>query len=621
MEVIIDFETLDRGLNKKIGIGPAWPIKLRNPHSNMFKVLGVSILEIVDGVLQEPRYLDTNVPATLVALQDVINRAEAVVMHNAQYDLGCLLVLGIDIKPITVYDTKILAKLYDNNLLNYSLDELAKKYVGDQKLKTSLSDVVRKNHLLGEDKEKLKTYDAMALRWAYENMDVIQNTDFQAMADYANQDTVVTGKLFNFYRTKLDKNLALKYCNQQKICVEMRRKGVRIDMNILRKGKELLKPRVDALHEEIRKDLGVIPGHEFNLDSPSQLGPALEQHGLNLGKTVTGRLCTDKATLKSLSSKSAIVKKILMYREQLKIYNDFFVKVEEMQQWTCPEALQGEPFGIIFPELNVLAASTGRFSSCNPNIQQIPKRAEEWTELVRGIYCADEGKEWHSIDWSNQEGRLQVHYASLVNAPNIKELVDAFHEDPNLDMHQKVADICGISRQNAKAINLGLSYGMGEGKLCDQLGLATVLKEVKMNGKKVQLVKAGPEAEVILTKYKTLMPYLDYLNKKCTDKIKNVGYIKTIGGRHLKREEGFDYKAMNKLIQGSAADQCMAVMQWCYDNNIDLRFVVHDELNLQGTKEDAIKVKHMMEHILDLKIPMVAELSSGESWGTIKKVK
>lgn len=227
----------------------------------------------------------------------------------------------------------------------------------------------------------------------------------------------------------------------------------------------------------------------------------------------------------------------------------------------------------------------------------------------------DQHNSWYSLDWSNQEGRLAVHYAALINAPGAGDVARQWKENPALDMHQKVADLASISRTQAKAINLGLIYSKGQASLCRELGLPTKMADWGRGPVEV----AGEQGEKLLKRYHETNPWLKELNTRARSEMAAKGYIRTLGGRISRREDPrFDYKALNKLIQGSAADQCLAVLKAAYEADINILCLVHDEFNIEGGPEDAKKMKHLMENSLDLQVPMLAEVKSGTSWGTLK---
>jgi DNA polymerase-1 len=621
MNLYLDFETKDEYLDRKVGAG--WVFKYHNQLKNIqdddFKVLGAAVA--MDD--ETPRFTADHKEITSLVLQ-----ADTIVMHNAQYDLGCLEVLGVDTRKLKVLDTLIIAKLFDNRLVSYSLDYLSKKYFNENKdnnlLNKTAEEIISKvdgNRTLDKypslsSLKRLnpenKTYTRELSKWVKRNMETLNILRPLEIARYACQDIVLTRKLLQVLLEKVDLKQAEYFSRFAIICVDIRKRGIGVDMIKLK-----------ALIEELSIELKQIKvtleakfGNGINLNSSQQLSHILLSLGYVLPKTYTGADGVNKEFFNAYIG-DPLVELLKTYREMNKLYNDFLLKTLNMQSYTCPEALHGDPIGRIYPELNILAAVTGRFSSSNPNIQQIPKRSIAWGNKIRSIFIPpDASKQWISADYKEQEVRLQVHYAKKVNAPFVNNLVFNYVNNPLYDSHKKVASLLfdtdetnvnAEQRKAAKTINLGISYGMGINKLAISLNIN---KE---------------DAQKILDSYNKKVPYLMYLNKKVMKKIKTTGHIQSISGRRLLRdlpqftEQGesinFDYKALNKLIQGSAADQCLAAMYSAFDEGIEILSVVHDEINAQGTEEEAKKLKHIMETVIKLEIPVVAEVATKQSWG------
>lgn len=603
----LDFETADKYIG--LGLGSGWAYKLNNPNSE-FRVLGYSHY---DG--NEAFYRPIT-DESLRYLQVLIDEADYVLFHNAQYDLGCLLVCGIDISKIRVLDTKIVAYLYNSNLDSYSLDYLSKRFLqlDQQKKKGSLVDIVTEFELLRSPTGKLvdyrnKTYNERAEKWAYSHMDVLQNKDFEAFSYYAKQDVVATFNLFNLLSKSIELEQALYFSNFQKICVKLREKGIQIDREQLNYLIDHFGPRLDSLRQKAMAFVGNIE----NIDSTEQLGRALTAKGYVLPLTKANKWSTKKDVINELCADHPELSILLEYRELNKLYHDFLIKIVDIMQYT-----KGDK---VFPEMSLFGAMTGRFASSCPNIQQIPKNSEKYGTIFRSIFTSTEGKLWWSLDWSNQEGRLALHNAVKLNAPRIKDLQKAFEDSPNTDMHLKVAQIiygehvtkASIERKYAKTINLGLMYGMGQGKLCKKLGFKTEMVETQY-GIQERATKEGKE---VLDKYHTYIPFVKFLNTSYQSRIKAVGYIETLSKRRLQNEPGKEYKALNKLIQGSAADMCLDALYKAYEAGIDIICIVHDEFNIQGTIADMLDMKHIMETQEWSKIPFVVDVSYGENWGQL----
>jgi DNA polymerase I-like protein with 3'-5' exonuclease and polymerase domains len=263
----------------------------------------------------------------------------------------------------------------------------------------------------------------------------------------------------------------------------------------------------------------------------------------------------------------------------------------------------------------------------NPNLQQLPARNKEFGPMIRGLFLPEEGCKWGSFDYSQQEPRLVVHYASSIGEgyQGSKELVEAY-ANADADFHQTVADICGIGRKEAKTIGLGLMYGMGKKKLATMLGLEY------------------EEANNLISKYNSKVPFVKLLSDRCMQKANEQGVIRTKLGRKcrfnmwepkdfgLHNPETFDnavakygrnnikrcftYKALNRLIQGSAADQTKKAIVSCYGKGYLPIVQIHDELCFNvANDEDVQKIKREMESCVKLNVPSVIDVALGDDFG------
>ena len=266
---------------------------------------------------------------------------------------------------------------------------------------------------------------------------------------------------------------------------------------------------------------------------------------------------------------------------------------------------------------------SGRFSYSNPNLQQVPARDPEIGDMIRSIFIPEENCEWGVFDYSQQEPRLTVHYADKMNLAGAKEAVVEYTER-NADFHQIVADMANIPRKQAKTINLGLSYGMGKEKLINELGLD------------------DSEAQKLFDQYHEKVPFIKGLQDQCTRIATDRGYIKTLGGRRCrfdlwesrferttplpleeaKSEYGeslkrsFTYKALNRLIQGSAADMTKLAMLELWKEGIIPHLQIHDEVDISvKDKTEAKRVCEIMRDCVDLVVPLLVDYELGPSWG------
>lgn len=581
--------------------------------------------------------------SALNSLQYYLSQYDILIAHNAQYDFGILKALGIDLKKKLLVDTMILSKLHYNALRSHSLDDLAKTYLKKRKNNKELCDAVWDNNLYPwlqkelkeqfkfeknreiqlscnpsleesdlEHYQRTRPAEIKLEKWAKTNMDILQEKCPEIVAQYAIQDVVCTDELFNFFLTKNPdlKNKLEFYSDLIKCCLDMQAKGLRIDLNKAREIHTQLRP----IKANLLKQCYDLAGKEFNLASPRQVTSLLKDRGLVIPKTAKG---TDSATSSWLEEQDDELCKVLVKaRKVQKIDNDFIQNIIDIQQWTLsisPSEVETRDFGVVYPSMNILGASaTGRFSCAGPNLQQCPAD-EEYGPLCRSIFVPEPEETWYSLDFSNQEGRIQLDLANKLNCVGVKKLVDQFQSDPKTDMHQFIADMANIDRKAAKTINLGLAYGMG-------------LKKLAKN-----LTNDEDSAKLILEKYFKLNPFLKDLMNKCANALKEKGFIYTITGRRIWDEPAvfidgkritFEHKALNKYAQGSAADQTMQAMVTAYKQGILPRLVIHDEINISSQNEEHAKqLAEVMQTCIESTIPHVAEIKSGKSWGEAKYTK
>jgi DNA polymerase I-like protein with 3'-5' exonuclease and polymerase domains len=244
--------------------------------------------------------------------------------------------------------------------------------------------------------------------------------------------------------------------------------------------------------------------------------------------------------------------------------------------------------------------------------------------MIRSLFIPEEGAHWGVFDYSQQEPRITVHYSSLLGLTGAEEAVEAYSSQ-DADFHQIVADMADIPRKQAKNINLGLTYGMGKDKLIRELGLES------------------EEAFQLLNKYHDRVPFIKGIQSMCTRMADQRGYITTLGGRKchfdlwepshgerstpLPHEEALDkygqsikrsftYKALNRLIQGSAADMTKLAMRDLWKEGLVPHLQVHDELDYSvETEEQAQLIIDKMVNCVELKVPLVVDYEKGQTWG------
>ena len=292
--------------------------------------------------------------------------------------------------------------------------------------------------------------------------------------------------------------------------------------------------------------------------------------------------------------------------------------------------------GRIHPHVNQLRSDdggtvTGRLSMSQPNLQQVPARHEVIGPLVRSLFLPEEGDLWAANDFSSQEPRLLVHYATMLDLPGADTMCSAYNEDPDTDFHQMVADMAGIERKQAKTIGLGLMYGMGKNKLAVELDLPV------------------DEASELITTFHNKVPFLrgtvDAVMRRI-EKPSSGGAIRTLLGRKCRFplwepmawgvnkalpyeqaaveygpriKRAGTYKGLNRLIQGSAADQTKAAMIALHKAGFRILLQVHDEIAVSvKNKEEAEAAAEIMMNAVKLEVPSRVDVEIGNSWGEAK---
>ena len=533
-------------------------------------------------------------------LQDILNQETTTfIFHNAMYDVCWLRSAGLTIKG-PIVDTMIAASLIDENRMSYALNGLAKHYVGIGKDEKVLVEAAKEYGL-----------DPKADMWRMPAMFVGQ---------YAERDAESTLKLWQRLKVELyNQELMDVFTLETDLfpcLVDMRFKGVRVDLEKAQNIKQNLIKREDIILKKIKKLTGV----HVEIMAARSIAKAFDNLKLPYDRTAKSK---EPSFTKNFlqNHPHELPQAIAEARELNKAHSTFIDSITK-------HSVDGR----IHADINQIRSDaggtvTGRFSMSNPNLQQIPARHPEIGPMIRSIFIPEENTTWGSFDYSQQEPRILVHYAKLQNLEGVDEIVDAYNTG-DADFHQVVADMAGIERKQAKTINLGLMYGMGKNKLMSELGL---MKE---------------SAEKLIRQYHTKAPFVKKLMDNVTRKAEDRGKIRTLGGRAchfdlwqptqfgifkplpleqarkeydepLKR--AFTYKALNKLIQGSAADMTKKSMVALYENGIIPHIQIHDEVDISiESNEKAEQVIEIMESAVELKVPNKVDYESGANWGEIK---
>ena len=601
------------------------------------------------------------------------------VFHNAIYDVCWLRVATGKMLKGRLVDTMIAASVIDENRFKYSLDALSKDILGDGKYKYDLQEKTFK-WSNGMQKDPMSNMHKMPA---------------SIVEEYAKQDVNLTFRLWKIFDKELDKVLYIKpENNAKKTCrnifeletrlfpclVDMKFKGVRIDVQKLEHFGKKLKYRRDNLLNIIKKHTKI----SLQLWAANSIKELLHHQKIkNYEKTPkSGMPKLPKDYLKTHSNR--FLRMVSKAREADKIVNTFI------------EGLKGYVHnGRIHADINQIRSDqggtvTGRFSMSNPNLQQIPAKGYIGKKM-REVFLPEEGHKWGSFDYSQQEPRIVVHYAVKHNLSKTDELRDKFNSD-EADFHKIVAEMAHIPRKQAKTINLGLFYGMGKGKLQQELNIDKVqakklfdtyhqkvpfVKELsdnltqfagnkklvftledrfcrfnkyenvnkRWNNKDRKFEEWDPEAKEIKEEKTGKITYRgDWIAPKLMSKevawekfklqFNAKSKSKAEGGKgkveELDSQEreswfaqyftpAFTYKALNRLIQGSAADMTKKAMVILYEKGIVPHIQIHDELCISiNDEEQAKKIKDIMEESIKLEIPNKVDYESGSNWGNIK---
>jgi len=503
-----------------------------------------------------------------------------------------------------VYDTMLAAPLLDENRFSFSLNALGFDYLKEVKSEQGLKQAAAEFNV--HPKKELWKLPAMYV------------------GAYAEQDAALTLKLWHHFKPLLVKEEVESIFELETdllpVLLDITRQGIRLDIN---KAEQLI-GNLKTREKAIAKEMKALAGKDVDIWAAASIANAFDSLGLPYARTEKGAPSFTKSFLEACQH--PIAKMILEARETNKTHSTF------LQPYLGFSAKTGR----IHPHINQMRSDdggtvTGRLSMANPNLQQVPARHEIIGPMVRGLFLPEEGQIWASNDFSSQEPRLLVHYSSLLDLPGSHEMVEAYRENPDTDFHQMVADMAGIGRKQAKTIGLGLMYGMGKAKLAAQLDL--------------DLEEAG---ELIQT-FHTKVPFLKGTVNAVMRRIEHPasgGAIRTLLGRKcrfplwepmqgglnkaLPYEEAaakygprikraMTYKGLNRLIQGSAADQTKKAMLELHRAGYRVLLQVHDEVVISvDKKEDAIEASKIMAQAVELEVPSRCDVEVGPNWGEAK---
>jgi len=604
VRIAIDVETRDPNLKTN---GPGWS-------TGDGEVVGYAIaVENWSGYIPIRHQGGGNLDERIVNkwLKKVFECPAEKIMHNAQYDLGWIKRMGFMVHG-RIIDTMLIASLLDENRFSYTLNSLAYDYLNKTKSEKALVEAARQFGI-----------DPKAEMWKMPAMYV---------GPYAEVDAELTLELWSCFSVLLGKEDLWPIANLEldllPCLVDMTMRGVRIDANRLERTRDQILKREKGVIKQIKD----IAGSNVEIWAAQSLAKAFDKVGVHYPKTEKGAPSFTKLFLQE--HKHPLAKLILEARNLNKTSGTFINTIMKH----CRKD------GRIHSHINQIRSDdggtvSGRISMSNPNLQQIPARDPVIGPMIRSLFLPEEGEQWAAIDFSQQEPRILVHYAHVygkmrgVQLDACQEFVDGYNNNPDMDFHTMVAEMANISRKQAKTINLGMMYGMGVNKLSEQMDI-----EVS-------------EAKALVKQYHSRVPFVKGLMQGVTNRLNDkasAGSIRSLLGRKCRfdlwepdtfamnkalpyrdaiKEYGettrlkraYTYKALNRLIQASAADMTKKAMVDIYKSGRLPMLQVHDELAMSvKDRAEAEEVSKIMVGAVPLEVPSQCDIEIGPSWGEAK---
>ena len=590
-EIAIDLETRDDGINN--GLGAGWAF-------NKGEIIGIAVATegfsayYPFGHMGGGNLIKEQV---LKYMHDICALPCRKIFHNAAYDVGWLQSYGIKVNG-EIVDTMIAGALLDENRYSYSLNALAKDYLGEIKAETDLNEAA-----------KMFGVNPKGEMWKLPS---------ESVGLYAQEDARLTYDLWKRFKHEINKqNLDTIWQLERDLLpylIQIRKRGIRVDVEQAEKLKVNFKQKEKDILHKINK----MVGKEIDIWAARSIATAYDKLGIEYPRT--SKTSEPSFTQGWLNENDNDISKLIVNARELNKFHNTFIN----------SILKYTHKGRIHAEINQLRSDSGgtvsgRLSMNNPNLQQLPARNKEYGNLIRGLFLPEKGEKFVALDYSQQEPRIATSYSLTLQFDGAKEIAKAY-EDGEGDFHQSVAELCGIDRKSAKSISLGLMYGMGKNKLANMLGLSF------------------DEASNLINTYNRKAPFLKQLADKCADKANSEGVIRTklgrkcrfdlwepkdwgvhtperfenasakYGQKNIKR--AYTYKSLNRLIQGSAADVTKKAMLECAKINHLPLLQIHDELcfSVADTKQIE-QIKTVMENCVDFLIPMKVDVAIGNNFG------
>ena len=601
-QIAVDVETRDPNIKT---LGPGWA-------RNDGEVVGYAIaVDGWSGYIPIRHKYGGNLDERIVNkwLKKVFESPADKIMHNAQYDAGWIRRMGFTLNG-RIIDTMLISALLDENRFSYSLNALAYDHLGKVKSEKGLTEAARGFGL-----------DPKAELWKMPAMYV---------GPYAEGDAELTLELWNYLSGQLGKEDLWPIANLElellPCLIDMTWRGVRVDQDKVERTRTSLLKREKDILAQIKK----LVGYDIEIWAAASISKAFEALSIDYPRTEKG---APSFTKQFLSDHSHQLPQLIVQARNLNKTSGTFIN-------TILKHCHSD--GRIHSHINQIRSDdggtvSGRISMNNPNLQQIPARDPELGPMIRSLFLPEEGEKWAAIDFSQQEPRILVHYAYIygkskgLTLDGVGEFVHGYRNNPDMDFHTMVAEMAQIPRKQAKTINLGLMYGMGVGKMSDQLDITL------------------EEAKELVRQYHTRVPFVKMLMTGVQNRLNDKGSsgsIRSLLGRKCRfdlwepdtfamnkalpyreavQEHGettrlkraYTYKALNRLIQASAADMTKKAMINIYKTGRIPLIQIHDEIAMSVKDEnDAEKIAQMMETAVDLEVPSKCDVEIGPDWGS-----
>lgn len=505
--------------------------------------------------------------------------------HNIKYDWHILLHAGIHVQHIC-FDTMIASYVLNAHVRRHSLDELTFQYFGKKKIDIK--------ELIGTGRKAI-TMDQVPV---------------DRVGEYCTEDVTYTYRLRDVLAKELrERNLESVFTEIElpliPILAKMEQTGMYVDVSILHKLSSTVRKQIAAVEQEIF----ALAGEEFTINSPKQLAHILfDKLQLPAGKRGKEAPSTSIDVLEGLEKKYPIAAKIIEYRTLEKLRSTY---IDALPEQVNPKT------GRIHTQFNQSVAATGRLASQNPNLQNIPIRTELGKDIREAFRPENPGYVYVSADYSQIELRLLAHMSGD------EGLLHAFHH--NIDVHAATAaklfnvtvkDVSEEMRRKAKVVNFGILYGQGPFGLSQELGIST------------------KEAAAFIEDYFAKYPKIKEFIETCKEQARKTEMARTLTGRERRIPEitstnqvlrtVAERLAVNTPLQGTAADiiklAMIAVDKFLTKRKMKSKLIlqIHDELIFEAPEDECDLVKECvhtcMEHVLDLKVQLSAQISIGKNW-------